>query len=90
MAPAAVVDRLDPTGDGVDRDGTGGEVVALVELGLRRGAEAFLLSDVPARGGPPDRQSHVDLIKLLRGVLATEPAWKVTLRRSGLRPGRGR
>ena len=51
VAPAAVVDGLDPGADRVDRLGLSGELVTVVELGLQRGPEALDLGVVPALSG---------------------------------------
>lgn len=48
MAPAAVVDGFDPGADVLDRLRVGGELVAVVELGLQGGPEALVLGVVPA------------------------------------------
>lgn len=51
VAPAAVVDGLDPGGDRVGRFGVGGERVTVVELGLECRPETFDLAVVPAHAG---------------------------------------
>ena len=48
VAPAAVVDGFDPGADDLDRLRVGGELVAVVELGLQGGPEALVLGVVPA------------------------------------------
>lgn len=47
VAPAAVVDGFDPGADVLDRLRVGGELVAVVELGLQGGPEALVLGVVP-------------------------------------------
>lgn len=54
------LDGFDPGADGLDRLHAGGELMAVVELGLRAGPEALLLGIVPAhprfvgaKAGPP-------------------------------------
>lgn len=62
VASAAVVDALDPGADGVDRLGSGGEGVPVVELGLQGGPEALDLGVVPAHAGAPDPEQHAKFL----------------------------
>ena len=62
VAPAVIVDGFASRVDGLDRLHTGGELVAVVELGLQGGPEALALGIVPAhpwrvrvKAGPPVR-----------------------------------
>lgn len=73
VSSPAVVHLIDPAGHRDDGLQVSVELPPIVELGLQRRPETFLLSVVPTHPGPAHREPHFqvvsDLRHLLRGVL---------------------
>ena len=82
------MDGVDPAADGVDRVGSGRELMSLVEIGFQGGPKALRLGVVPAHPGSPDRGPDVEFFggvgELGAGVL-TGFNWWMQHRRVGIK-----